>query len=258
MLWSLSCSCDKWQVNVCCSCRRQLFLCFLCCFFQTLHCHLISRKVNALCLLKFRNHVVTYFIIKVVTTKFVITGSRKYFDDTITNLNDGNIKCTTTKVIYHNLLLAFIIQTISKRCCCWLVDNTFYIQTCNFTCIFGCLTLCVVKVSRNCNYSLCYLLTTKVILCIAFQFLKNHSGNFLWCVFLVINCCTVIRTHMSLNRRNGLFCICYCLTLCRLTNQTLTSLCKCYNRWGCSCALSVCYNNRFTTFHYCYTTVCCS
>ena len=41
-----------------------------------------------------------------------------------------------------------------------------------------------------------------------------------------------IGTHISLNRGDGLLCVGNCLTLCRLTDQSLTGLGECYNR-GC-------------------------
>ena len=74
MFWSFLCCCDKWKVDICRCCGRKLFLCFLSSFFQTLHCHLITGKVDAFCFLKFAYHVIAELVIEVVTTKTVISG----------------------------------------------------------------------------------------------------------------------------------------------------------------------------------------
>ena len=36
---------------------------------------------------------------------------------------------------------------ISQRCCCRLVDDTFYIKSCDLTCILCRLALCIVEIS---------------------------------------------------------------------------------------------------------------
>ena len=64
--------------------------------------------------------------------------------------------------------------------------------------IFGSLTLSIVEVSRNCDNCLCYFLT-KICLCILFQFLKDHCGDLLWRIFLIVDRYTVICTHLSLD-----------------------------------------------------------
>ena len=117
------------------------------------------------------------------------------------------------------------------------VENCLlYTSTCDLTCIFGSLTLSIVEVSRNCDNCLCYFLT-KICLCILFQFLKDHCGDLLWRIFLVIDGYTVIGTHLSFDRGDRSVCICNCLTFCRLTYQTLSCFCECYNGWCCSCLL---------------------
>ena len=257
MLRSLCCCSDERKVNVCSCCRRKLFLCFFSSFFQSLESHLVAGKIYALSSLKLCKHIVCDLLVKVVTTKAVVSCCGKNLDNTIADFNDGNIESTAAKVIYHDLLFFFIVKTICKSCCCRLVDDTFYIKTCNLTCILGCLTLSVIKVSRNCDNCFCYSLA-KISLCIFFQLLKNHSGNFLRRIFLVVNCYTIIGTHLSLNGGDCFFCVGNCLTFCRLTYQTLSCFCKSYYGWCSSCTLCICDNGGLATFHNCHTTVCCS
>ena len=96
VLWTFCRCCDKWQVDVGCIGGRKFFLRFLCCFFQTLHSHLIGRKVYAFCLFELFNHVICDLVIKVITTKTVVSGCGQYFDDAVTDLDNRYIKCTTT------------------------------------------------------------------------------------------------------------------------------------------------------------------
>ena len=87
----------------------------------------------------------------------------KNFNNAITDFNYGYIEGTAAKVVYQNLLLFLIIKSISKCCCCRLVDDTLYIQTGNLTCILCCLTLCVIEVCRYRDNRFCYTLTQIVL-----------------------------------------------------------------------------------------------
>ena len=249
--------CDERQVNVGGGSGRKLFLSLLSSLFQSLQSHLITGKVNTLCSLELSQHIICNLLVEVITTQSVVTGCGQNLDNTVTDLNDGNIEGTAAQVVYHDLLLMLVVQTIGQSCCCRLVDDTFYIQTGNLTGILCSLTLSIVEVGRNCDNSLCYFLA-QISLCIAFQFLQDHSRNLLRRIFLVVDSYTVVRTHMSLDGRDSLVSVGYGLTFCRLTNQTLACLCESYNRRCGSCSLCVCDNGGLSTFHYCYAAVCCT
>ena len=252
------CGCsDERQVDVGCSCAGKLFLCFLCCFSDSLQCHFIVGKINTFLFLELSKDIICYFLVEVIAAQTVVSCCGKNFDNTVTDLDDGNIEGTASKVVYHDLLLFLVIQSVCQSCCGRLVDDTFYIKTCDFTGIFGCLTLCVIKVSRNCDNCFCYFLT-KVVLCITFQFLKDHSGDLLRRVFLSFDVYFIISTHLTFDGTDGSVCVCYSLTFCRLADQTFTCFCECYDRWSCSFTLCVCDNGWFSTFHNGYTAVCCS
>ena len=109
-----------------------------------------------------------------------ITIGGFYFKYPITQFKYGNIKCTTTKVKYCDLMiLASFIQTISQCCGCRLIHDTANIQTCNFTGFFGSLALRIIKISRNGNNRFCYFLA-QVIFSGFLHFLKDHGRDFLW------------------------------------------------------------------------------
>ena len=257
MLRSL-CSCgNERKVDIGGHCAGQLFLSLLSCFLQSLHSHLITGQIYAFCLLEFIQHPLNDLVIEIITAKVCITVGSQYFDDTVTDLDDRYIKGTATKVVYHDLLFFFIVQTISKCCCGRLVDDTLYIQACDLTCILGSLTLGIIEVCGNCDNCLGNLLT-QIALGICFQLLQDHCGDLLRRVFFAVNGTAAIGTHISLNGRNGLLCVGNCLTLCRLTDQSLTGLGKCYNRGCSSCAFCISDNGGLTTFHNSYTAVGCT
>ena len=156
----------------------KLFLCLLGCLLQSLHSHLIIGKIHALRLLKLGKHPLDNLIVEIIAAQMCITVGSQNFYYTIADFNDGDIKGTAAQVVHHNLLLFFIVQTVSKRCRRRLVDNTFYFKTGNLACVLGSLTLCVIKISGNRNDCFGYFLT-QIALRIRLQLLKNHSRNLL-------------------------------------------------------------------------------
>ena len=186
-----------------------------------------------------------------------ITVDSLDLDDTIADLDQRDIECAAAEIVDHDRLVLLVIKTIGKGCCRRLVDDTLDIETSDTACILCCLSLCVIEVRRNCDDSLCDLLT-EISFCVCLQLLKNHSGDFLRCVGLAAGCDLLVCAHLSLDGRN---CICRvrdCLTLSRLTDKSLTCLCKCDDRRCCSCAFRVRDNCRLTAFHDSYAAVCCT
>ena len=181
----------------------------------------------------------------------------KNFDDTVTDLDDGYIEGTAAEVVYHDLLLFFVVKAVCKCCSGRLVDDTLYFQTCDLTCVLGCLTLCVVKVCGNRDNSLRYLLA-EVTLSVCLQLLKNHCGDLLRRVLFVVNGAAVVGTHISLDGSDGLLSVGNCLTLCGLAYESLSCLGKCNDGRSGSCAFCICDNGGLTTFHNCYAAVCCT
>ena len=160
MLRTRSISSNKRKVNICAICSRKLMLCFFSRFFKSLKGHLIFSKIDTVRFLKFISKKVNDCFIKVFTTKECITVSCFNFENTITcNFKNRDIKSTTTKVKYCDILIYFTIKTVSKSSGCWLIYNTLNFKTCNTTSIFCCLSLSIVEISRNCNNCVSYFFT---------------------------------------------------------------------------------------------------
>ena len=233
----------------------KLDFCFLSSFLETLHCHLVLRQVNALVVFKLLNHPVHDALVEVVAAQVVVASRCQHFQNAVANIQNRYVEGTAAKVIYHNLLLGFLINPVSQCCCGWLVDDTQDFKTCNLAGVLGCLTLCIGEVCWNGDDSLRDR-RTDISLCVCLELLQNHSGNFLRRIFLILDVNTVIAAHVTLNRADGTLCIGYRLTLCNLTDHALTSFGECNNGRGGSCTLCVCDDVWFAALHDSDTAVC--
>jgi hypothetical protein len=88
-------------------------------------------------------------VIKIFTTKVSVTIGGFDFEDTLLNLQNRDIKGTTTQIVDSNNLVTFLVKTKCKGSGGGLVDDTEHIQSRNFTSVFGGLTLGVVEISRD-------------------------------------------------------------------------------------------------------------
>src|SRR5699024_8412875 len=114
--------------------RRQFDLCLFCSFFQTLQSHRILSKIGTFVFLEFFNQPINDYLVEIITTQVSVTVCIKYFEHTATELKDRNIKCTSTKVEYGNLLIfVSLVKTIGQRSSRRFVYDTFYFQSGNLT-----------------------------------------------------------------------------------------------------------------------------
>ena len=252
------CGCsDERKVDVGGCGAGQLLLRLLCCFLQSLQSHLIAGKVYALGLLELVDHPLGYAVIKVIAAQSGIAVGCQNLDNAVADLDDGDIEGTAAQVVYHDLLLFFIVQAVSQSCGCRLVDDSLNLKACDLACVLGCLTLCVVEISRYGDNRLGYLLA-QIALGICLQLLKNHGGNFLRCVVLAVDGYLVVAAHVSLDGRYGAVCVGNGLTLCRLADQSLAVLGKCHNRRGGTDTFRIRDNGGLAALHDCYTAIGCT
>ena len=116
--------------------------------------------------LEFLDNVSEEMLVKILSSQEGVTISGLHFKNSLLDLQDWDIKCTSTQVIHSNtanrhqsyshsfflcsisfrllnknllhshFILGFV-QTIGQSSSCGLIDHTQDIQTCNLTCIFG-------------------------------------------------------------------------------------------------------------------------
>ena len=212
-------------------------------------------------------------MVNIITSKVCITSSCFNFKHTIAKFKNRNIVCTTTTVKYTDShILISLIKTICKWCCCRLIYDTTYIKSCNFSSLLSCLTLCIIKICRYCNYSLFNFLS-KIIFSCLLHLLKNHSWQLLWSIFFITNNNArgiIITTLYLILYTFNFFCkiriwftnktfnwgycilrISYSLATSRVTNLSFTILCK-TDYWRCCTFTFIVLNNfYFISLHYC-------
>ncbi len=248
---------DVRQIDVGGGDTAQLDLCLLGCLTQTLHCDLVAGQVDALCLLELVNEVLGDAGVEVVAAETVVARGRKNFDNAVADLKDGDVEGAAAEVVDHDLLIAFLIETVCECRCGRLVYDTLYVQSCNAACVLGCLTLCVGEVCRNGDDRFGHGLT-EVALGVGLELLKDHGGDLLRSVCLVVDIYLVVGTHLTLDGGNGAVGVGDRLTLCDLTYHPFAGLCECYDGRGGACAFCVGDNNGFAAFHDGYAAIGCT
>ena len=194
----------------------------------------------------------------------VIAVGCKNLNNAVCKVKQGDVEGAATEVEDKNLVvLVLLVQTVSKSCCGWLVDNTLNVEASNLTCILSCLTLCVVEVCWDSDDSVGYRLT-EVLLGVCLHLCKGHCADLLWGVVNALNlddCATVgtsldlvrdsldlrlnlvkLAAHETLDGEDSVYRVGDSLVLCRLTNNAVTVCAEADN--GRSCAVSLCVNDN--------------
>ncbi len=80
----------------------------------------------------------------------------------------------------------FFLSNHRQSCSGWFVDDTFYIKSGNFSCIFCCLALRIIKIGRNGDNRFGNCFAQIILLLFALIQLRYCSCNFLWGIFFAL------------------------------------------------------------------------
>ena len=232
----------------------QLDLCFFCGFTKSLHGNFVAGQVNTLVLLELFNQILGDACVEVVAAETVVTSGCKNFDNAVADLQNGDVESAAAQIVDHDLLIIFLVQTVSKSSCRRLVDDTLYIQTGDLAGVFGRLTLCVSEVCRNRDNCFGHGLS-QISFCICFQLLKDHCRDLLRSIGLVVDFDFVIGAHLTFDGRDGAVRVCNRLTFCNLSDHSFAFFGKCDDGRSGACAFCVCNNNSLAAFHNGYAAV---
>ncbi|KAF3068827.1 hypothetical protein CFAM422_007852 [Trichoderma lentiforme] len=142
---------DEGQVDVGLERGRKLNLGLLSSLTDTLDSHAIARKIETRGLLELANHVADQVDIEILTTKVGVTVGGLDLEDTVLDLQDGDIESTTTKIVDGDNAVGLLLKTVGQGGSGRLVDDTEDVETGNLTGVLGALTLSIVEVSGNGN-----------------------------------------------------------------------------------------------------------
>ncbi|ROW05767.1 hypothetical protein VMCG_05263 [Cytospora schulzeri] len=142
---------DEGQVDVSLERRRQLDLSLLSSLTDTLDSHAVAGQVESGGLLEVLNHVANEVDVEVLTTEVGVTVGRLDLEDTVLDLQDGDIESTTTKIVDSDNTVGLLLETVGEGSSGGLVNDTENVQASDLTGILGGLTLGVVEVGRDGN-----------------------------------------------------------------------------------------------------------
>jgi hypothetical protein len=115
---------------------------------------LVLGNVHVMLIFEFLNQEFLEHQVEIFSSEGSISIGSLNLENTSRNLKDGDIESTTSKIVDCKDLSICLIQTKSKGCCSWLINNSLNLEVCNFSCILRCLSLGIVEVSWNGNDSL--------------------------------------------------------------------------------------------------------
>ena len=124
MLWPISISGDKWNIDIILSNGRELLLCLLGFVLEALHGGVVFAQINTFFGFEVIEEVVDDGVVKVLTTKVGIAIGRLHLEEVISDLQHRHVESTTTKVKDNDILFFALIETISKSSRRWLIDDT--------------------------------------------------------------------------------------------------------------------------------------
>lgn len=140
---------DEGQVDVGLERRGKLNLGLLGSLTDTLDSHAVTGEIKAGCLLEVGDHVADQVDIEILTTKVGVTVGGLDLEDTVLDLEDGDIEGTTTKIVDGDDAVGLLLKTVGESGSSRLVDDTEDVEAGNLTSVLGGLTLSVVEVGRD-------------------------------------------------------------------------------------------------------------
>ena len=162
--------------------------------------------------------------------------------------------CSASEAEHHYLhLLVRLVQPVRETCSGGLVDYSSNLETRNFSSVLGCLSLVIVEVSRDGDYSLLGWSSKKRFGVLSYL-LKYERGELLWSVVFPGNMNLVVGAHLPLDLYDGPVGVCCCLPLCRFADYQLTLFGECNDRWehlsGRGLSFGTWDYDRASGFHY--------
>mmetsp|Transcript_11211 Transcript_11211/g.41976 ORF Transcript_11211/g.41976 Transcript_11211/m.41976 type:complete len:234 (+) Transcript_11211:1024-1725(+) len=189
---------NVWQVDFVLGYVRQVDFGLLGSLTDSLESEGVLAQVNALLSLKFVQNVLNQNIIEILSSQEGVSVGGSHLENSVLDLQNGNIKSTTTQIVYsHNAVLS--IESIRKSSGSRLIDDAFYIHSCNGSSILCGFSLGIVKIGRHGDDRTLNLLA-QVILSSVFHLCENHGSDFgrRVCLSSCLEICTSVWSFCNL------------------------------------------------------------
>ena len=239
---------------------------------QALPGQVVVPQIDALLPLEFVGKIVHETHVEVFAAEERITVSGFNLEDSVADIQDGDVERTATEIIDRNLALLLLLKPISERSSGRLVDNAQHLQTGDLAGVLGRLTLRIVEIGGNGNDRLGHLLT-KIRLCRFLHLLHDERRDLRWRIafsigldpgiavrgldnlvrdetFVLFDHGVVVATaDQALHGRDGVGGIGYRLPLGRLSNKPFTIARECNDRRCGAHALGIFDEARILAVH---------
>ncbi|MBA7641114.1 hypothetical protein ES703_48787 [subsurface metagenome] len=175
---------DKRQVDVGLNSAGELHLGLLGTFLETLQRYGVITDVDPFVFLELIGHPVNEDMVDIITTQVGIAIGGLNLEDTIPQLQDGNVKGPAAKIKNSNFLVLFLIQAVGQGGGGGFIDDAPYVQPGDLAGILGGLTLGVVKVGRGGNNGVGHL-GSQIGFRGLLELLENHSADLRGRIFFI-------------------------------------------------------------------------
>merc|ERR1719184_309163 len=146
---------------------------------QSSQSSLVPAEIFLVFSLEFIDKMIHHPVVKVLSSKMRISSSRLHLEDSVIDAQNRNIKSSTSKIEDQDVTLTrsfLLVQSVSNSSSSGFIDDPENIQASNDPSIFSGLSLAVIEVSRNSNYSFRYS-RAKIGFSSVFHLDQNHGTN---------------------------------------------------------------------------------
>ena len=146
----------------------------------------VALDVDAGFFFEFVDEEIDYGVVKIFTPEVGIAVGGHDFKNAVAELEDGDVKSTTTEVENDDFFVLFGLEAVGQGSGGRLVDDALNLEAGDFASIFGGLALRIIEIGWYSNDGFGDWLAEES-LGVGFDFAEDHGGDFLWSVFFAIH-----------------------------------------------------------------------
>ncbi len=235
---------DERQIDLSLRRRRQFDLGLFSGLFQALQGKLVVAQIDALLFLEFVGQIADKAHVEVFTAKERVAVGGLHLEHAVADFQDRHVERAAAEIVHRDGALLGLVETIGQRSRRRLVDDAQHFKAGDLAGVLGGLTLGVVEIGRNGDDRLIDLLAEMGFRGL-FHLLQDESGDLRGRVGLAVGLdpgvavgslydfvgdkllvlfdrrIVVTAANEALDGEDGLFRICHCLALGRLTDEAL-------------------------------------
>ena len=174
--------------------------------------------------LKLLHHPIDDTLVPVITTEASVSVCALHFKYTVTDFEHADVERAAAQVEHQNGLVFFaLVESVSKCCRSWFVDDAQHFEAGNCTRFFCCSALSVIEICRHGDHCLRDGVA-QICFGIALEFHQCASADFLRRVLLAVDIFRLpVFAHEALDTAKGALWVGDCLALGDFADQYFAS-----------------------------------